>query len=71
MSNRSAALTSVDEMLRRLEQHPAVVGLVGYGSDHRGERFAVGDVDLFVVTDGLQLEVESLHFRAGSRLISA
>ena len=57
-----AVLTSVDELFRRLAQHPDVIGLIGYGGDHRSENFAVGDIDLFVVTQSWQPEVESLHF---------
>ena len=52
-------------MLKRLEAHPDVTGLIRYGSDHQEDNYSVGDYDLFVVFFSWQPLVESLHFRVG------
>ena len=52
-------------MLKRLEAHPDVTGLICYGSDHQEDNYSVGDYDLFVVFFSWQPLVESLHFRVG------
>ncbi|MEM8535281.1 MAG: hypothetical protein AAGF95_30880 [Chloroflexota bacterium] len=49
-------------LVEKLQNHPQVVGLIEYGSAHYRDDFAVGDYDLFVVYDGLDTAVESLHF---------
>ena len=58
-------MKTVDALLRRLEAHPDVTGLIRYGSDHREDNYSVGDYDLFVVVSGWQPPVESLHFNVG------
>ena len=42
-------MKTVAAMLKRLEQHPEVTGLIRYGSDHQADGYSVGDYDLFVV----------------------
>jgi hypothetical protein len=59
-------MQTVDEMISALKRHPEVLGLVGYGSDHRADDYAMGDCDLFVVLDHKDPTVESLHFYVGS-----
>ena len=58
-------MKTVDALLRRLEAHPDVTGLIRYGSDHREDNYSVGDYDLFVVVSSWQPPVESLHFNVG------
>ena len=58
-------IKTVDAMLKRLEAHPDVTGLIRYGSDHQEDNYSVGDYDLFVVFFSWQPLVESLHFRVG------
>ena len=53
---------SIGDLLERLIQHSAVIGLIEYGSNHRDDDFSSGDYDLFVIFDSLTIAVESLHF---------
>ena len=58
-------MQTIDEMMSALEHCPEVLGLVGYGSDHQADDYAMGDCDLFVVLDHKAPSVESLHFYVG------
>lgn len=54
-------MESVADVTATLQQHPDVLGLVEYGSDHRIDNYRTGDLDLYVV---LRTEppIDSLHF---------
>lgn len=58
-------IKTIDEMISALKYHPEVLGLVGYGSDHQTDDYALGDCDLFVILDHRDTAVESLHFYVG------
>jgi hypothetical protein len=55
-------LKSIEQMLAILKSQSDVLGLVTYGSDQHSIGYAQGDFDLFVVVQGKDPAVESLHF---------
>lgn len=58
-------METVTELLSRLEAQPEVAGVIRYGTDHAGDGYRTGDVDLFVVLATGEPLVESLHFDVG------
>jgi hypothetical protein len=59
-------MQSIGEMLRRLQAHPEVAGLVEYGAARSTDSNIFGDYDLFVVLEERVPAVRSLHFRLGA-----
>ena len=44
-------LSSINEMIDLLTQHPNVTGLIQYGTNHVEDDFDSGDFDMFVVLE--------------------
>ena len=58
-------MKTIKQMIKRLKDHPAVVGLIEYGGAQHRDKSIPGDYDLFAVLATPAPEVESLHFHVG------
>lgn len=59
-------MDTLADLIRKLTDHPEVVGLLEYGNARHQDETVYGDYDLFVFLRECDPEIESLHFYVGT-----